>query len=272
MNQIPHRSGKPLHLGHERQDSAASTPHPERRRITQQNLMREGRALSVATLIAIGALSLGAVGGLAYLSDGHDRPAPAHVSVASNAAQRGPERLPAARETKPATAAVAPAHADTKPNAAQAPVVAPSARPPLEEPIKTASISPAVPLPVMSVPPRSFALAEPVAKAPELDARPIDPKPVTPTPQHRPTLSGAEAEGYLAKAEAALRSGDLSVARSFFIRLVQADDPRGAVGMARTYDDAELKKLPVFGLKPDRAEAERWRLRAREMTTAVAKR
>jgi hypothetical protein len=41
--------------------------------------------------------------------------------------------------------------------------------------------------------------------------------------------------------------------------------------MARTYDEAELRKLPVFGLKPDRAEAERWRLRAREMASAVAR-
>jgi hypothetical protein len=93
-----------------------------------------------------------------------------------------------------------------------------------------------------------------------------------PTRQVRPTISAAEADGYLAKAEAALRSGDLSVGRSFFNRLLQADDPRGALGMARTYDEAELRKLPVFGFKPDRAEAERWRLRAREMTTALANR
>ncbi|HEX5866701.1 MAG TPA: hypothetical protein VFY72_03285, partial [Beijerinckiaceae bacterium] len=105
---------------------------------------------------------------------------------------------------------------------------------------------------------------EPVAKAPEPTAPP-------PPARLRPTLSAAEADAHLAKAETALRAGDLVVARSFFTRLAQADDPRGALGMARTYDEAELKNLPVFGLKPDRAEAERWRVRAREMKSAVAR-
>jgi hypothetical protein len=123
----------------------------------------------------------------------------------------------------------------------------------------------------MTLPPQGLPPAEPIARP--ADAKPVEPaaSPRPPAAQARPTVSPAEAEGYLAKAEAALRGGDLIVARSFFDRLAQAGDPRGALGMARTYDEAELRKLPVYGLKPDPAEAERWRLRAREMTSAIAR-
>jgi hypothetical protein len=55
------------------------------------------------------------------------------------------------------------------------------------------------------------------------------------------------------------------VARSFFGRLAQGGDARGATGMARTYDEIVLKTLPVFGLKADRAEAERWYAKAKSM-------
>jgi hypothetical protein len=68
-----------------------------------------------------------------------------------------------------------------------------------------------------------------------------------------------------------MRDGDVVGARSLFDRLAQAGDPRGAAGMARTYDEAEFKKLGVYGLKPDRREAERWRARARELTSAAAR-
>jgi hypothetical protein len=68
-----------------------------------------------------------------------------------------------------------------------------------------------------------------------------------------------------------MRNGDLVGARSLFGRMAQAGDARGALGMARTFDDAEFKKLGVYGLKPDRGEVERWRTRAREMTSAATR-
>jgi hypothetical protein len=123
-------------------------------------------------------------------------------------------------------------------------------------------------LPAMTLP--SSAPPAETARSPE--AAPVQPA-ASPKPaarQVRPAVSRAEAEAYLARADAALRRGDLIVARSFFDRLAQSGDPRGALGMARTYDEDELRKLPVFGLNSDPAEAERWRLRAREMTSAVA--
>ena len=86
-----------------------------------------------------------------------------------------------------------------------------------------------------------------------------------------PVISTAEAVVYLARAEAALRNGDVIGARSLYGRLAQSGDARGALGMARTYDEAEFKKMQVYGLKPDGGESERWRARAREMTSAAGR-
>jgi hypothetical protein len=36
-------------------------------------------------------------------------------------------------------------------------------------------------------------------------------------------------------------------------------------GVARSYGEAVLKTLPLFGLKPDRAETERWYAKAKSM-------
>jgi hypothetical protein len=295
MSPISNPRGEPLQLTEEEEAAVASAKAALRRR---NGRGREGRELSLATLTVVGGLSLGAVAGLAYLSGDARVPwLSAAVSGSGPAAQPARGRAPmperAAEGPVPSlvkTASAAPAEAkpragdeaaapaagqgEAKPSAAAPAASAARAR--LEEPIQTASISPAVRLPPMTLPPQGLPPAEPIAKPPEAkppEAKPVEPaaSPRPPAAQARPTVSPAEAEGYLAKAEAALRGGDLIVARSFFGRLAQADDPRGALGMARTYDEAELRKLPVYGLKPDPAEAERWRLRAREMTSAVAR-
>ncbi len=294
MNQIP--PGKALQLTDEEQAAVASLKVALRR--GRHGRGREGRELSLATLTVLGGLSLGAVAGLAYLSEEGEHfswlaaavlnPAskpslPARPPVRSRAAEAqhkssepalvtAASAAPVKAQPRMSDNAAGPAAAEAKPKPSEPPVMAAAPAPPprLGEPIQTASISPAVRLPPMTLPPQGLPPAEPLARAPE--AKPVEPSaPPRPLPQARPAVSPAEAEGYLAKAEAALRSGDLIVARSFFGRLAQAGDPRGALGMARTYDEAELRKLPVFGLKPDRAEAERWRLRAREMTSAVAR-
>jgi hypothetical protein len=119
----------------------------------------------------------------------------------------------------------------------------------------------------MMLPPQGLPPAEPITNPPQFEAQRVEAAP--PARTVHPAISLAEAEGYLAKAEAALRSGDLIVARSFFDRLAQGGDPRGALGMARTYDHLELRKLPVFGLKADPAIAEKWRERARQMTSVA---
>jgi hypothetical protein len=83
-------------------------------------------------------------------------------------------------------------------------------------------------------------------------------------------LSASDADALLAKAEAALSRADAVAARSYFDRLVQDGDPRGAIGMARTYDEASLKELGVYPLKPSSAEAQRWYAKAKSMTAERA--
>jgi TPR repeat protein len=63
-----------------------------------------------------------------------------------------------------------------------------------------------------------------------------------------------------------LKNGDLAAARSFFRRVADAGDARGALGMARSYDPEFLKTLGRHGLRPDRAAAQDWYARARSLT------
>ncbi len=203
-----------------------------------------------------------------------------------------PPRSPSEPIKPAATAATAPPPEPAKLVATESVKTAPTAPMPVPEPAKpeppapALSLSPAAPPPALPtgpaspapepgtpaqvaglgpVPAPSSAAAAVLARAPE----PL-PQPAAPPPR-QPTLAAAEADGYLAKAEEALRGGDLSVARLFFGRVAEGGDPRGATGMARSYDQEVLKKLPVFGLKPDRAEAERWYARAREMGSRTAR-
>jgi hypothetical protein len=238
------------------------------------------KKLPLGTMALVGGLSVGAVGGLAVLSGGLDLLPAVQTADPMSAAKAPPatidfgSALNAGMETKSSALS---AGMETKSKASESAIASalPAPRPVPIEPIKTASISPAVPIPAT---PAIAALAPPktpesVAKAPEPEQKASKPAAASPASEARlrPTLSAAEAGAYLTKAETALRNGDLVVARSFFGRLAQSGDPRGALGMARTYDEAELKTLPVYGLKPDRAEAERWRVRAREMTNSIAR-
>jgi hypothetical protein len=142
-----------------------------------------------------------------------------------------------------------------------------------EEPLYTASISPTRTVPstvvVASLAPKQSLGS--VVRTPDAVVKAPEPAMALPTPaaQARPTVSASEAAAYLARAETALRNGDIVGARSLFGRLAEAGDPRGALGMARTYDPAEFKKLLVYGLKPDSAESERWRATAQDLASAI---
>jgi hypothetical protein len=273
MSKLTRVRRQPLRWSPDEDRDAPAAEAPVASRARQRPSPKKEKALPLAALTVIGALSVGAVAGLAFLTADRDA-LPLPRATGSLAAAKPPAE-PAAKAT---------AEAKPKP---QAPAVAisPAAPPPVlpTEPIRTASIS-TVPFssgfaPLARAPEPAAKAQEPTAKAPAPEPKPPEavakavepPAPPSQPARLRPTLSAAEADAHLAKAETALRAGDLVVARSFFTRLAQAEDPRGALGMARTYDEAELKNLPVFGLKPDRAEAERWRVRAREMTSAVAR-
>jgi hypothetical protein len=233
---------------------------------------RGGIKFSVATLTVISGLSIGVVTSWAVLTELRTTPKPAMPAPIVTSAVEQP---PAPSE--------APALAEPSPLPARAVAT---------EPVKTGSISAAPPIPqqepVAAKTPESASRpleAVVAVKAPEPEAQPREAVAAVSPPQPeaqprepvavdavsaRATMAKAEGDAYLAKAEAALRIGDLAVARLFFGRVAEAGDARGATGMARTYDERELKKLPVFGLKGERAEVERWQARARELTTKSA--
>jgi len=258
LSQLPRHN--PRMAAEPQQNGAPATPKTASRAAASK--AGGDKKLSLATLAVIGGLSVGAVTGLALLTDGSEPTAPSKPVAAQTAAKTSPQ--PSEREPALVTTA------DVKAKQREVPAVSasPSAVAAFaEEPSKTGSIS---------APVRLAAPSAPVLPAPQPEPEPpaaaAPPPAAAPQPaaQTRPIISPAEANGYLSKAEAALRIGDLVVARSFFGRVAEGGDARGALGMARTYDAGELKKLPVFGLKGDRAEMERWQARARDLTSTAA--
>jgi hypothetical protein len=279
MNQLPRASQ--LHLpGHTLKEGATHKPAMG----TAPPAVKGRLKLSVATLTVISGLSIGVVTSWALVTEMRTTAKPeAQIAAAANAIEQEPtpgEAPVVARAPAPVTAV------EQKPTASGPPAVAEPSPIPMPavsaEVVKTGSIKAA---PRVSEPGLLPVTAEAVAVKPEAavvkaefaavrsgeaETRPHEPLAAAAAPQTRPTMTSADANGYLAKAEAALRIGDLAVARLFFGRLAEAGDARGAVGMARTYDDSELKKLPVFGLRGERAEVERWQARARELTAKPA--
>lgn len=85
--------------------------------------------------------------------------------------------------------------------------------------------------------------------------------------------SPAEAQqlaNFVARGEQLLTSGEVVSARLFFQRAAAQGDPRGARGLARSYDPAVLKGLPVVGLEGNREEADRWYLKAADLEVSWA--
>jgi hypothetical protein len=62
-----------------------------------------------------------------------------------------------------------------------------------------------------------------------------------------------------------LAEGGIAQARLLYERAAEAGLAQGAMALAATYDAAELERLGVRGLQPDRAQAVRWYERARQM-------
>ena len=67
-----------------------------------------------------------------------------------------------------------------------------------------------------------------------------------------------------------LAEGGIAQARLLYERAAEAGLAQGAMSMAATYDAAELGRLGVRGLQPDRAAAMRWYERARQLGAAEA--
>ncbi|VUD73843.1 hypothetical protein MET9862_04463 [Methylobacterium symbioticum] len=111
-------------------------------------------------------------------------------------------------------------------------------------------------------------LPPPAMSAPVGASGPATTGPEGPSAGPAPERSPAEIQqldGFVARGEQLLTSGEVVSARLFFQRAAAQGDPRGARGVARSYDPAVLKGLPVIGLEGNRAEADRWYLKAADL-------
>jgi TPR repeat protein len=110
----------------------------------------------------------------------------------------------------------------------------------------------------------------PVAPAPVLAANLGAPAPEPLRPAAEPALPRDEVEAYLVRGERMLKDGDVATARLFFARAAEAGEARGALGMARSFDHTELRKLTVLGLRPNPEEAARWYAKAQDLGLTAA--
>ena len=95
----------------------------------------------------------------------------------------------------------------------------------------------------------------------------------TVTPSRAPELTSqdkARAERLVARGEEYLATGNIVAAREFFERAADAGLAVGALRLAATYDPAELRRLQVQGIAPDRTTARKWYERARELGASEA--
>jgi hypothetical protein len=226
--------------------------------LRRERSRREGFASRV--VLAAAAIGIAGVGAVIVVGLNPFSASPGVRSAVTASAM--PDEVPAmatiaAIEPAPATAstgAVMPSEAVEAPQPA-----------PIPEPMVMASVRPAAPVPAAAMP---VAAAVPVAPV----EPPVALEPPAPVAAPPPVLKPAEIDALIAKGEQILKTGDLASARLFFERAANAGDARGALAMAQTYDPQFVRKLPVYGLAANQAEADRWYARARELKTGLARR
>jgi len=75
----------------------------------------------------------------------------------------------------------------------------------------------------------------------------------------------ARLDVYLERGQKLLDVGDITGARSFFSRVADSGDARGALAMGATYDPNYVVSLRIRGLQPDLDAAGRWYRRAMDL-------
>lgn len=96
--------------------------------------------------------------------------------------------------------------------------------------------------------------------------------PAAPLPAPGPSLKPAHdrALRLMKKGDEQLAEGGIAQARLLYERAAEAGLAQGAMALAATYDPAELDRLGVQGLQPDRAAAAKWYERARQLGSTEA--
>ena len=137
-------------------------------------------------------------------------------------------------------------------------------KPPARESGVEAQQPPPAPAPPAPAPPAPAPPAPAPAPAPALV--PALPVPASSATVVAPQASPALLELLRRQGAAALGNGDISGARRFYQRGAEAGCAPCAEGMAQTFDPEQLSRIGAIGIKPDPAQAEAWRARARQLT------
>ncbi len=111
------------------------------------------------------------------------------------------------------------------------------------------------PVPAETPAPSPAATTGPIPESPALRA-------AAPGPGRDKYESEARLDAYLERGQKLLDEGDLTAARSFFRRVAESGDPRGALAMGATYDAAYSGDL---GIRADNTVAGEWYRRAMEL-------
>jgi hypothetical protein len=78
------------------------------------------------------------------------------------------------------------------------------------------------------------------------------------------------AEGFVERGWQNWEEGNIGGARGFFRYAADLGLAAGAMGMAMTFDPAQLSRIEALGLQPDRDEARKWYKRARQLGASEA--
>lgn len=114
-------------------------------------------------------------------------------------------------------------------------------------------------------PPQDPASPLPAVAAP-LSPPPPAPAPVLPAPAEPSKPLDSRLIGLLRRqGDTALGAGDISGARRFYQRGAEAGCGACAEALALTYDAEQLRRMGAVGIKPDLAQVEAWRARARKL-------
>lgn len=101
------------------------------------------------------------------------------------------------------------------------------------------------------------ASAPPDAQGSNVTAQPAlaDNKVATTQPQPIPAPVGGD---LLARADGLMNQGDIISARQYYMQAATAGNPRGILGVARTYDPKVFAEMKIEGLQPDAVKAAEW--------------
>lgn len=221
-----------------------------------------------ASLLVLGLGLTGALGAAAYHRF-HAAPAPSQ-----------PASRPTAAIAPPASRSEEPARVTTLAKTARDPALAtegqtakPGEAPAPRSPFASSTLFAAAPAAQPQLPRPSIAELPPPALGASEPAQGSQDGPDVATTGRIAERSPAEEQqlgNFVARGEQLLTSGEVVSARLFFQRAAAQGDPRGARGLARSYDPAVLKGLPVVGLEGNREEADRWYLKAADLEVSWA--